>query len=218
MIFLLAQDSYVVLIDHNWQTIPRQRRPNTHKPYLRLIRPGSCLIFDGLIRYANLSLSTITYLSRRPLSSGLIRQPLFIVHEGVKAFDVFYANDGLDATFIDCCHWSELIQLDWHQIQLDFKMDHNERSFKGHIVTLDELTDVLATFQFTTMICDMELAAKLDSIPNSTNVDNQWFVLNLQNVVFNYINSMNCNMNVVWNVYAKLDYGKFLHLKKNREK
>ena len=205
------------MIDHNTQPLMTQTNAYGHAiPSYRLARSGAYLLFDGSVRYADLSRRTLTYHSRAYFTSPLTINPLVILQEGVKAFDLYYGNDGLDATYEDTCALSDLILLDAQQLLVDFGLDQpNHGGFKGHIVELKDIKDVLSTFRPSSMKFDLDLAAQLrfinwpESDGDTVEMDKS-LVLSLQQVHYNYISNQSGNMDVLWNLYAKLDSGKWL--------
>ena len=212
----MSNDSFAVIVDQNSETILLDHDP-TNKPYLRLIRPGAYLTIEGTPRYTNLSQAKTTYLTRYVFLCRITCFPLVIVQEGVKAFDVYYNNDGLDFTYIDNVNPTYLIHLDWYQLQIDLKIDREPRSFKGHIMRFNEIPDTLSSFKLTALNFDFDFASKLNIIDfheaelkldRGENFDQNFILLfSLQQVSYNYINYLNGQLEVIWNLYFKISSG-----------
>lgn len=196
--------------------------PNTRKAFLRLIRAGAYITIEGTSRYTNLLNEKGNFLNRFIFLCRLTTFPMIVVQEGIKAFDVYYTKDGLDFTYIDVHDPTKLIIVDWYQIQIDFKLDKQRRQFKGHIMRFEEIHDILNLFKYSELKYDMDLAKQMNvsELPKPLHMEKELkmgsadkaFAFSIQQVFYTYIDSLNGVLEVIVNMYYRIEPGKFFDL------
>lgn len=200
-------------MDQNWLFDRVQwkiSRDYDEKPstFIRLVRPGAYVAIEGTPRYCNLADSSHTYLTRAMFQCRFTCFPMFIVQEGIKTFDAYYCNDGLDFTFFDSIPFDDQIYVDWYQIQTDLKMDEQTRIYKGHIMYWNELYDILPNLPLFQMTFDPEFSSdiKLPCMEDDiTRPFRPLIVFTLQQVLYNYIDALNSKLEITWNLHLRVD-------------
>ncbi|KPM08123.1 hypothetical protein QR98_0066370 [Sarcoptes scabiei] len=214
--FFLSQESFVVILDQNWSSdkiqwkIAKEFEDNRNKPFVRLIRSGSFVAIEGVPRYCNLCNPKHNYSNRSIFLCRFTSYPMLIIQEGIKCFDAYYNNDGLDFTYFDNIAINELIYIDWFQVQLDFKIDTKPRVHKGYLMFFDELQDLLPTLPLSLMKFDAEMAARINMLCMENEIENDkqcrpLIVFTLQQVVFTFYDSLRSRLEVAWNIYFLID-------------
>ncbi|KAH7644424.1 hypothetical protein HUG17_6786 [Dermatophagoides farinae] len=211
--FFLSKDCFAIILDQNCAFDRLQRkiaRESEEKPgpFVRLIRSGAYVAIEGTPRYCNLKNPHHTFYTRSIFLCRLTSFPMVILQEGVKCFDAYYNNDGLDFTYFDSIPINDLLYVDWYQIQIDLKMDQNPRIFKGHIMFWNEMNDILPTLPFTQMKFDPEMAARIQMLCMEEEESRPYrplIIFTLQQVLYTYYDVLRSRLEILWNLYFRID-------------
>ncbi|XP_027194459.2 uncharacterized protein LOC113789163 isoform X2 [Dermatophagoides pteronyssinus] len=211
--FFLSKDSFAIILDQNCAFDRLQRkilRESEEKPgpFVRLIRSGAYVAIEGTPRYCNLKNAHHTFYTRSIFLCRLTSFPMVILQEGVKCFDAYYNNDGLDFTYFDSLPINDLLYIDWYQIQIDLKMDTEPRIFKGHVMFWNEMNDILPTLPFTQMKFDPDMAAKIQMLCMEEEESRPYrplIIFTLQQVLYTYYDPLRARLEILWNLYFRID-------------
>ncbi|OTF80628.1 hypothetical protein BLA29_002298 [Euroglyphus maynei] len=211
--FFLSKDCFAIILDQNCAYDRLQRkilRESEEKPgpFVRLIRSGAYVAIEGTPRYCNLKNAQHTFYTRSIFLCRLTSFPMVILQEGVKCFDAYYNNDGLDFTYFDSIPINDLLYVDWYQLQIDLKMDCQPRIFKGHLMFWNEMNDILPTLPFTQMKFDPEMAAKIQMLCMEEEESRPYrplIIFTLQQVLYTYYDALRSRLEILWNLYFRID-------------